>query len=410
MELNDSDQKLLMRQLKSLLEASMTKEKDIQSSYFDNLHQKDLMIEKLTNLLAIRDNEFKNFEQYLNELVEKAANQNSIDEMKETSNVILMKFEKQMNDKDDLLKEINSLKEETSHLLKYQEFVSLLKEKDIEIKELRNGLQQQQDEKNTILKELNMQLVTTEQELKHLNEALIKLKNTQEKESLNFRNSAKEKDEAIQNCVRSGKDKDDIISDMKSRLDDMKFIHQEALTKKDEFIKEKQKKIEELNAKLIKKQVKEEERPSRNGSKEEKFKNLLEKLDQLLLQVEKEKKTYLSLIEKIENNLHPDSLTKVLEQEANELGKLRITLQDLLITAVDENPSKSLDKLQNGFLQEHFELKDLYKSKRHEFDSVTIDNQSLKELVKAKELEMRQKEIDKNELNLNNSQILEEIK
>lgn len=56
------------------------------------------------------------------------------------------------------------------------------------------------------------------------------------------------------------------------------------------------------------------------------------------------------------------SLTKVLEQEANELGKLRTTLQDLLITAVDENPSKSLDKLQNGFLQEHFKLKELYKS------------------------------------------------
>ncbi|XP_057317112.1 myomegalin-like isoform X2 [Hydractinia symbiolongicarpus] len=409
---SEGDAKQLIENLKDLLEKSSKHERELESRSCETLQEKDSAISRLSSLLNMKGQEIENLTSYLTDTLKQSDSQShSPDRMKEIQ-------EKVYNDASST-EVLSKLQENmiTVSNRKHQELLSLLKDKEQVITDLRKMVTAAHDEKNEVLKELNLQLISAEQELKSVNKALLRLKNSQELEADMYQETLNEKDSIIEALVKNGQEKDRVISELKDRQDiprspspskmaELTKLRQavdmlkEDSTKKDNQLQELLQKNGALKEKLSRRNTidvsKKDEKidkmekdiqqqnnivksleDEKGGSKQE---LLVQELEELIQATEKEKEKYKDFTKKLKNNQDPDSRRKLLENELSEVEHLRKNLQQLLLSLVKRNAiSQNKDgamKLKEENLKLQNKLRDLEKLNNSLTSGISFDKQS----------------------------------
>ena len=315
MKIEEKEYESLIADLKNSLQKSMEKERNVCLN--------------LDNLLS-KSNEQKESETIASEFIKN--------------------LKQQLKDKDVLIQEIKAMKEEavSSASLKHKELEAI-------IVDLKNDLTLKTNENNVAISEENPDVAPNVTKHNNLVSALLKDKNAAKLELLVYQSTWNEKEEVIQALTKSAQDKDKEISKMTAVNDDLAKKNEmvESLNNQLKELRKSLQQIEsekvnlEIDLKTVKitkesfrKQLEDaySQLSKKDTDSEVKESTLTSELGELSKVFESVIETYKLLMEKLNNNQHPDSQLHILQHELTEVGHTRENFQLLLHAVLDKFP------------------------------------------------------------------------
>lgn len=201
--------KAVTDKLKTSLERTMESERESQLKSGDLLREKEQAISRLSSHLQVKNKQLEFLEKLWQDLYTKVPNEMNNDDVGE-----MLKSLNTTSDNDEKLLPTN-WNGMIAVEIKNQELLSMLKEKENNIKELYQMLRYQEEEKDRAFEALNEKLLNTAQDVQVLSSSLLALKDIQQAENKNIEESLTKKSKMIDDLIKAGKEKDRLICDLK---------------------------------------------------------------------------------------------------------------------------------------------------------------------------------------------------